>query len=489
LDTGAVGSLQADLGALRSRADVLGTGSGLTSALRQSSPALSRGAARFEAQRRLRGGEFQRQLQAEREEVQSLANALRGEQTGAREFAEQRRGEEEAIARRAREGLTEAQAGIRGDIESQAAATQAQREADADLFAAIQASPDNKALLEQARERGLVSGGGPDEVDAVSTLFNVQEGKQRAQDLVQGILEDPRFAAISDIGGATGQEISRRANQRFEIGDGEDLLERLRADRKADKQNGTKSLRGRGTAAERKARGKSLSVKERRKLFDERQAAIDTALKEAGLSEIAPTLGEGLEQRDVRQFTSFDPGDLPTLDNVASGEQREQFNRISDLLGNAEKIAETDPIQGAQIVTDLEAFISNEEGRIENKRGELTAQEEHRIRKSTIMIITATSVIAWDAVANASTYEIATGFTGENFNVSGTPVFEATTSTTSVTGAIAFAGVTDGVGRVFQVRAVSASGVKGAYSNPIPFECQVQATLVPGTPTNITVTG
>lgn len=362
LATESVGALRADLGDLRARADILGTGAGLTSALQQATPALTRGQARFEAQRRLRGPEFQEQLAAQRREIEDLATLLGAQETGARDFAERRQQEEADIARLAREQLEAAQGETRAGIEQRAADIAARQAAAADLFERIQADPQNEALLRQAQERGLLGGDGADELDPLAELFRVNRGRERAQSVIQEIMDDPRFAAIADVGSATGQRVSGRANQQFTIGDNENLLKELRSARREDKRAGEKGL----------------SVKKRRKLFDERQAAITEALEKEGLREIAPqVLGpEGVEQADVRNFLSFDPGDLPNFDNAASEDQREKFNRISELLQLNERIADTDPARAAALNADLENFMKDQETRIERKRGELTEAEE-----------------------------------------------------------------------------------------------------------------
>lgn len=63
---------------------------------------------------------------------------------------------------------------------------------------------------------------------------------------------------------------------------------------------------------------------------------------------------------DPRNYLSFQQSNA-TRETVATPEQQQKFNTINELLGEVDRLAESDPFQGASILADVEQFIKDED--------------------------------------------------------------------------------------------------------------------------------
>jgi hypothetical protein len=73
---------------------------------------------------------------------------------------------------------------------------------------------------------------------------------------------------------------------------------------------------------------------------------------------------------DIRGYLELDYGLDPNRENVSTEDQREVFNRINTLLGEAERLGEAEPWRAAKILGDVESFLAEEERRVKDASGE-----------------------------------------------------------------------------------------------------------------------
>ena len=73
----------------------------------------------------------------------------------------------------------------------------------------------------------------------------------------------------------------------------------------------------------------------------------------------------------LSQYVSLEGGDLATRHNLASQKQREDFNWINEMLGEADRLQDVDPYQAGQIATDTEAYLDDLEAQYEDAFGQI----------------------------------------------------------------------------------------------------------------------
>jgi hypothetical protein len=75
--------------------------------------------------------------------------------------------------------------------------------------------------------------------------------------------------------------------------------------------------------------------------------------------------GQGLEKLsqfdDLRPFVKLQEGDPITRANMATELERDQYNRARNLLDEADRIAESDPRQSAEIIAEVERYQAEEQ--------------------------------------------------------------------------------------------------------------------------------
>jgi hypothetical protein len=65
---------------------------------------------------------------------------------------------------------------------------------------------------------------------------------------------------------------------------------------------------------------------------------------------------------DTRPYVQFGLGASPSRETVGTKQQKQIFNRISDLLGQADRLAETDPQKAAELSAAVDQYLIDEEG-------------------------------------------------------------------------------------------------------------------------------
>lgn len=80
---------------------------------------------------------------------------------------------------------------------------------------------------------------------------------------------------------------------------------------------------------------------------------------------------------DIRPFTDMVPGISPSRENVSTEEQRKVFNRINELLDESEKLVEVEPFRAAQLITDVDSYLAQEEETLRNRKEELDEAQKN----------------------------------------------------------------------------------------------------------------
>ena len=353
LDPEAAGGLMALTGQLRAREQALGTGGGISEILTQSTPGITGGEARFTAEDLLTP-EYRTQLGEVTAGIDPFAGRLEEEILGTQAFAQQRTGEEEEIARLSGEYLTGRQAGIETGIETEVR-TQLDRQAEAtDIWSDVtQASSATEIadVLRKAQESGIMD----PSVDVDRFNTELQQAITAAPEQYQAILDQEKYASLKDVPiGEIG--VDNKGRQTYLI-DGKDFRTVLGA--KSAEAVAFKQRQGELEEAFSPARGRPFPM------------GRPTG-EEPSIGQLASPLyfGEDINVPQIREFLNFDPGIRPSRGNVSTEEQRSQFNRIQEIMGNLDRIAEsTTPFRAATIGASLDEYLAAEEEA-------LTAQKE-----------------------------------------------------------------------------------------------------------------
>jgi hypothetical protein len=364
LDQGTVSGLQRLTDDLRTRQRALGQFGGLETLIGQSVPGLTAGEARFEARRELPGARVQaRDLGFQ--QINPLMQRLADERAGAEAFATQRAGEEADIADRSRGFLTGERGGISAAIENLMAERAAQQAAAQSAYGGIQGAPDAASRLSALEGASpflrLGTAAAPADLTgaAVAERFNTPGMQQKAEAdrLWEEIMGRPEYAGISsydplELG------VSGRGKAFYDL-QGEDVrgvvddpaTRRLLYDRQQELEKSFDPMRGQSRVFSR------------------------TPSEGGELANVRPLYhGDAFEAQDPSKYLGFDPGIRPSRQNSSSGVQKEQFNRINDLLGEMDRIAEGgDPFRAASIFADADKYIADEEAALEARGEELTA--------------------------------------------------------------------------------------------------------------------
>jgi len=367
LDQGTVAGLGKLTGDLRTRQQALSTGGGLQTLIGGSVAGLTPGQALYEAKRQLPGARVQaRDLGFET--IAPLEQRLEEERQGALDFAEQRTGEEADIAARSRGYLEGERGGISEIVQQLVDERAAQQQGAVGAYGGVLDAGDNTARLEalQAAAPFLRSGTveAPGELTGadVAGQFNTQatQDKAAADALFEEIMGRQEYAGISEYDplelGITG-----RGRQFYDV-EGEDVR-------------------------------KAVSDKATRQLLYDRQRALEadfdpargdprafsrTPAGESAASQVKPLYGgEEFSPLDQTQYLGFDPGVRPSRDNSSSAVQKEQFNRINDLLGELDRIAEGGEMyRAAQIFADADSYLEDEATYLEQNKENLSASSK-----------------------------------------------------------------------------------------------------------------
>ena len=372
LDPTGVGGLQHLAGQLKTREEALGTGLGVTSTLQAGIPGLSPGEAKYTAQHGVFSdptyrdqlakalgptGAFGEQVTTEREAAEAYAG-LRGEQ-------------EADIAQQSKEYLTGQQAGITGDIQGQIDKALAEQATTAETWAQIQGAPDFEQQLEgltAAQEMGIL----PQNVDLTQLDTDARKALKAASGLRDEIMAE--YSSVSGyalgVPGVGKRGLGSphvRDPQTGELRDYRDVI--------------PKELQKDWTA--RQAKLEKAFNPLRQKWMD-KYPEFDPNLPEGidpGLMQTVSPLyyggpeggalfggeafGGQFQGPQLANFLQFDPGVMPSRGNVSTTEQRDQFNRISDLLDSLDRIEKDDLFHAATIGVNIEQYLDAEADALE----------------------------------------------------------------------------------------------------------------------------
>lgn len=366
LDPDAVGGLGFLQGQLEQRQKNLGTGAGLTSTIGQTVQTLSPGEARFEAEAMFDPA-YRAALATDLAPVGQFAGELGTETAAAKAFAEQRAAEEADIAARSTEYLTGRGEGITGDINTQIQEILAQQQGASQAFSGALDTEDSAAMIEALRkaQAGGFTGG-----EDLAGGFETEafKGAQGAEANTAAIIGDPKYASLKDV--QQGQlGVDKKGRQTYLLPDAKGNMVDFR------------EVLGKGAEA---------------RLFKERQGALEEAFgSQRGVSFPggrtsgdyfgAPTgqqltnplyFGKEFQGPEISTYLGFDPGFSPSRKNVSSEEQREQYNRIQELLGNLDRMAADpdNPWKYAMITANLEGYLEDEAAGLEAQGDSLSKE-------------------------------------------------------------------------------------------------------------------
>ena len=367
LDPGAVGGLGFLQGQLEQREKNLGTGAGLTSTIGQTVQTLTPGEARFEAEAMFDPA-YRAALATDLAPVGQFAGELGTETAAAKSFAEQRAREEADIAAKSTEYLTGRGEGITGNIEAQIAEILAQQQGASQAFSGALDTEDPAAMIEalrKAQESGFT--GGEDLAGGFSTeAFLAGQG---AEANTAAIIDDPKYASLKGVPQAE-IGVDKKGRQTYLIPDAEGNMKDFR------------TVLGKGAEA---------------RLFKDRQAALEEAFgsqrgvpfasgkRPSGERFGAPTgqqltnplyFGSEFQGPEIASYMGFDPGFSPSRKNVSSEEQRDQYNRIQELIGNLDRMEgdEENPWRYAMITANLEGYLEDEVAGLEAQGDKLSKE-------------------------------------------------------------------------------------------------------------------
>jgi hypothetical protein len=287
--------------------------------------------------------------------VNPLGQQIREQTEAAEEFAGQRELEEDLIRASARGQLTGSKDVISDELEQAIQQATGQQEAAQTAYSNLLGteSPEQRAALQEAAS--FLRGGtaedpgellGQDVVDAFNTpgYLQTQEGKA----LMDQIMSDPRYAAIAGVD-PLGLRITNRGKQFYSTGEmgGQDIRE-VHQDRAT------------------------------RALLQQRQKELEQAFGTGGAYNVTNPLyhGEEYAPLDIRDYLDFDVGTAATRENLSTDEQRGQYNRITDLLGELDRIGEAQPFRAAQIYAQANQHLQDEEVTLEAKGENLTEAQK-----------------------------------------------------------------------------------------------------------------
>lgn len=352
LDPVALSDLQLMQQQMQTRQQALGTGGGLSGLIQGSAPGLTRGEAQFEAKRRLDESKVKaRDLGYN--VVNPFATALARKAEAARGFAGQRTAEEEAIQAATRGAL-----GGRGDVISEdlqraMEAASGQQTAAESAYSNIQeADPTGRLAAIQAATPYLAGGTAEDPTGLlgadVAARFTTP-GMQREEEgraLKQQILDDPKYASIKEYNQLE-QGVTKRGKAFYDY-EGKDLR-----------------------AVEKDA--------QKRTLLYERQRELESQFGTRKKGEYSTTnplyYGDNFKSADPASYLGFNPGISPSRENVSSADQRDQYNRINDLLGNLDQIGEEQPFRAAKIFAEADRYLEDEEKALKAKGKSQTKED------------------------------------------------------------------------------------------------------------------
>jgi len=345
---------QAGYETARARQRALGGGLGLSALVGEAAPGLSPGEARFEAQRLTRSPTFQAAIGPAAREVEGVFSEFSRERKAAEEFARRRQTGEQDIVRQARELLGSRQQEITRGIEERMAAAEAQRRAVEAAYSRFQETPDMRTL--QATDPSLLG------FQAASLRTPGQEQAERAGRIYQEIIS--RYPGFEQFGPLP-VNITNRGEQVYIYPEGvthPQAVELYKRQKEIEAAFNPAPYLGATTPTQ----------GELAPFFEQ----LPGGQPLYGAREDQPFYGAFADPRfalpELQSFVRYDPGVAATRENVTGADMRETFNRINQLLGEANRLdAAGEPFKAASIGADAKGLLDAETAALEARKGEL----------------------------------------------------------------------------------------------------------------------
>lgn len=369
LDPGAAGGLMHLSGQLKARQQALGTGGGIASTLTQSAPGITGGEARFTARDILDPG-YRARLQEATAGVDPFAGRLEEEILGTQAFAQQRRGEEEAIAAGAREYLGGRRTGITSDIQAEIDAALSQQLGTQGAFADIQEAEGFQgqlAALQDAQQMGAIPAG----VDLSALNTEARQALTAAGKARENIMAKYDSVSHLPLGvpgvGKRGKPSPFVRDAQGNLLDYRDVIPKeLWKDwtaRQADLEVTFNPLRKKWMEGRPEARTG---------VDPELLRTVSPLYYGGGPGD--PAFAGGFEGPQVTSpdYLTFDPGVRPSRGNISTDDQRKQFNNINELLGDLDRISQDEsPFRAASMAVNLEQYLDDEADALEARKEDL----------------------------------------------------------------------------------------------------------------------
>ena len=351
LDVNTTAGLNETINRLYNTGQAYSTGAGLYGLVQQAVPGLTAGEARAEAQRLYRDEGFQERVPGYQDEAGYLQESLKAEKERAADFAEQRAKEEADISQRSGEYLT----GRRGTIEDELnqAILKARQEQQATIAAydkAIQSGQlgDLRAIPEGAR------GFDPESFNTEASGA-YEEGTAAAQQLGQ------QFQDIKHIPFPT---LGMNTHGREELMFPEDI-----------------SPEDRARALERQDAFVQAGFSPRAENYLKPDVSLVNP-EEGRFGQMFPLYDFGgdvgtYQPEDFRDYLTPENFESVINRNTMSTERQEQtFNRINELLGEADRLEEDGKtFEAAFVAADVDKFLQDQEANL-TARGEALSEAE-----------------------------------------------------------------------------------------------------------------
>lgn len=360
LDQEEVGRLSSEADQLSGYLGALSRKQGLSGYVLGSTPGLTRGQARFEAESLARDPNFFAQAREQARQANLLGERLRSEEEAARSFAEQRAQEEKALREAAHGFIGEQEAALRSPLEQRVSETNAAQRALEEAFGRFAETGDLSALQGQADAEAL---GGFD----TWTRQRVAQAQAKRDEIMSkyGDIEHIPIADVNVFGeGAERWLVPIRGKQY-------DIMALTRGEQVIDGMSRDESIALGNRLAQRQTE-LDLSFSPIRVLRQNRQEFGDILPLYYGQEFAAP---------DVRNYIELDPGTQATLENLATEEEIAKLNQIAELLGRNERLErrEFDP---TSLVLRPEEYQRAERRALEDHLQRLRAAETGQLAAS-----------------------------------------------------------------------------------------------------------
>ena len=349
LDQSQLGQFYNQQKQLSNQAGALTSGSGLENILSLGAPGITPGEARFEAGRTISQPGYQAQARQLENQANAITQALQQTQETAQgEVGKRQRGEAQ-IASKSRGYLEGSREKLLAQLDKEIGGIKNTNAETLGQWGQIMEGGDASLLPEGLRSQ--------------FTNTDTQRERAAAEAAWQRVMSQyPDLAGMDPLN----LKISGRGHERYTAPGGEIGGDYYRGDpgtwnQLQERQQALEGLFSPGTRASFQGYqpyGETGKYSDVAPMYDYQNAVGSEVPKQPW------------ETPDVRNYLSLDEGLDPNRSDVSTDDQKEVFNRINTLLGEAERLGESQPWRAAQILGDVDAFITEEERRAGLAAGE-----------------------------------------------------------------------------------------------------------------------